>query len=79
MVRGYRLERDDFVTAQGLQKWLKAAVDQTPQRGTVDFDRADSRGTLNLLRRRRAHETHLDSLHWELPRHAPQARGLAER
>jgi hypothetical protein len=51
------------VTAQGLQKWLKAAADHAAQRGTLDFDFADSRRTLDLLGGGRAYETHLDSLY----------------
>src|SRR6266852_3379361 len=76
---GYRPQADDFVTPQGLQKWLKAAADHAAQRGTVDFDLADSRRTPDLLGGGRAHETHLDSLYWELARHAPQPREATER
>ena len=67
------------MTAQGLEKRLKAAADNTTQRGAIDFDLADARGTLDLLGRGRTYETDLDSLHWELPRHAAQARESAKR
>jgi predicted ATPase/DNA-binding CsgD family transcriptional regulator len=67
------------VAAQGLQKWLKAAADHAAQRGTVDFDLADSRRTLDLLGRGHAHETHLDSLHWKLAGHVSQTREPPER
>src|SRR6195256_2815042 len=77
--RGYRPQADDFVTAQGLEKWLKAAADHTAQRGTIDFDLADSRRTRDLLGRGHAHETHLHSLHWKLRGHGSQAREPAER
>src|ERR1700682_816542 len=77
--RRYRPQPDDFVTAQGLEKWLKAAADHTAQRGTVDFDLADARCTPDLLGRGRAHEAHLDSLYLELERHAPQPREPVER
>jgi len=57
------------VPAQGLEKWLKAPVDHAAQRGTIDFDLADSRCAFDLLGGGRAHETHFDSLHWKLSCH----------
>jgi hypothetical protein len=50
------------MTAQRLEKWLKAAADQAAQGGTSDFHFAHARRSRNLLDGRVAHEGHLDSL-----------------
>ena len=51
------------MTAQCLQKWLKAAVDDAAQDWTVDLHPADSRRALDLLGGRGADETDLDVLY----------------
>src|ERR1700682_2272324 len=74
-----RLQADDVVTAEGLEKWLKTAADHTAQGFTIDFDLADPRRPRDLLGRGHAHETHLHSLHWKLACHASQAKEPPER
>ena len=67
------------MTAQRLQKWLKAASDQTAQGSTVNFYLADSRGALYPVDGRGADETDLDSLYRELLSHAGQATERPQR
>jgi hypothetical protein len=38
----FRLEADDLITPQGLEKWLKTAADQATQNVTVNFYLAHS-------------------------------------
>ncbi len=67
------------MTAQRLQKWLKAAADQTAHDGTSDFHLAHARRPRNLLDGRVAHEGHLDSLYRLLTGHARHAREQTDR
>ena len=67
------------MTAQGLEKWLKAAVHKAAQNSTVDSDVAHPGGTPDLSGRRSSDETDLHSLDGQLARHAPEPRGQAER
>ena len=55
-------EADDLVTAQRLEKGLKAAADQAAHGPAVNFDLADSGRPLYLLGRRYADETDFHSL-----------------
>jgi hypothetical protein len=50
------------MTSQRLEKWLEAAEDKAAQDGTVNFHRADSRRTFDLLGGRNADESDVDSL-----------------
>jgi len=51
------------VTAQRLEKGLKAAVDSAAKDSPVDLDLADPGGALHLTRGRAADKQDLDSLH----------------
>jgi len=62
------------MTAQRLQKWLKAAADKTAQDATFDFNFAHARGSRNLLGGRAAHENRLHSLYGQLAGHIRQPR-----
>ncbi len=55
-------EAHDLVTAQGLEKRLKAAAHQAAQDRTVNFHVADSGRPLDLLGRRCADEADFHSL-----------------
>jgi len=57
------------VAAQRLEKWLEAAVHRAAQGPTLDFDLADTKRALDLLRRRNADERDLDSLQGKLFSH----------
>jgi hypothetical protein len=67
------------MTVQRLQKWLKAAPNQTAQDWTFDFHRAHARRSRNLLNGRFAHEGHLHSLYGQLCGHIRHARQRTER
>lgn len=49
--------------AQRLEKWLKAAVDQAAEDGTLDVNLTDSRRALDLIGRGRPDETDLHPLY----------------
>lgn len=51
------------MTAQRLEKWLKAAEDKAAQDRAVSFDLADSRRPLYLLDGRGADKAHFHSLY----------------
>ena len=48
---------------QGLEEWLKAAIDRASEDPSLDLDLGHAGGTLELLHRRRTHERDLDPLH----------------
>jgi hypothetical protein len=50
------------VTAERLEKWLKAAANQTAQDRTLHPHVADPGGALDLLDGRRTNEVNFDSL-----------------
>ena len=54
------------MTAQRLEKRLKAAVDGAAKDSPVDLDVADAGGALHLTRGGAPDEQHLDSLHHQL-------------
>ena len=56
------MKADDLVAAQRLEERLKAAVDEAPQDGALDFHAADSRRAGHLLERRYADEADLYAL-----------------
>ena len=70
----HRLEADDLVAAQRLQKWLKAATDKAAQNRAVNFHLADSRCAPDLQHRRGADEADLHALYRQFLSHAPDAR-----
>jgi len=61
------------VAAKRLEKWLEAAMHLAAQDPTLDLHLADTRGALDLQRRRNADEGDLDSLQLKLLSHLLRA------
>src|SRR5262245_22989159 len=72
--RRRRVEADDLVTPERLQKWLKTATDQAAQDGALNFDFADAGRALHLLGRSGAGKTDLYSPYRQLLSHGGHAR-----
>ena len=68
-----RLERDDLVAPQRLEKGLKASAYVTPHDSTVDFHLADASRALDDPGGRRAHKTDLYPAYRQLLSHGDQA------
>ena len=62
------------MSAQSLEKWLKAACDNAAQRWSVSLDLGHSRGPLNLASRRGADKTDFYFLNPQVFGHAPQGK-----